>query len=696
MDPLVAASVRLQKLARRFGARLLVVVLAGLWVALRAAGASGSLNWIVLGLMVAFTAWLGASVRAQRRTQLEGESSLAFFWALITVTEALPGMLPDGVARAVTPLGFVVLMVGAAQTRARLRLAAYAAGLQLALYVASGQPGSLAELAVRLAFCGVFLGISGALFRRELARVQKWSEARLEAEVTRLRDDARAYRLVGGAESEEKAAQSAALEVGHAVDFALSVLRRSGGLDTAAYYTLEPGGRLTLRSAASERELARELSGTEGLFSIVAGRKERVELLGERAMTRSPVYRAREAIGGLGVVPHLVRDQVAGLLYVDRSSTEALSEATWASMEEAVQFIERTLDNERVFSRLERQAREQGKLYRAAEALSAATSEAAVIEAAVESAREIAAFDFAAVTLFHKKSGTHEICAVSGGNAEALVGVSFRQNAGLVSMVVANRHPLPYRGDFDAQRQVLFARGHDVVAMPSLLVLPLIVHDRVLGTLVLGSEQRGAFSEMVRPVLEVLASHMSVSLSNARMLKRLEEQATTDGMTGLLNKKTLIAAAERRIKVATRFGKPLSVLVADIDFFKKVNDTYGHDVGDVVIKGLGEVLKRAQRDTDLMGRFGGEEFVIVCEQTDENGALNLAERIRKELEVTTFQTDLGPLSVTCSIGVATFPHAGKDWDAIFKATDEALYVSKRSGRNRVTAWKPKLKGVGAA
>jgi diguanylate cyclase (GGDEF)-like protein len=111
---------------------------------------------------------------------------------------------------------------------------------------------------------------------------------------------------------------------------------------------------------------------------------------------------------------------------------------------------------------------------------------------------------------------------------------------------------------------------------------------------------------------------------------------------------------------------------------------------------MGEVLKRIKRDTDIVGRFGGEEFVIVCEHTDEAGARNLAERIRRELEGTMFQTELGPLSVTASIGVATFPVAGADYAQLFKATDEALYVAKRSGRNQVVAWSPRLKASGAA
>ena len=91
----------------------------------------------------------------------------------------------------------------------------------------------------------------------------------------------------------------------------------------------------------------------------------------------------------------------------------------------------------------------------------------------------------------------------------------------------------------------------------------------------------------------------------------------------------------------------------------------------------------------MVARFGGEEFVVLCEQTDEKGAMLLAERIREELGKTSFRTpQTASLSVTCSIGVATFPEAGGDWEALFKAADEALYVSKRSGRNRCTAWRP--------
>ena len=127
-------------------------------------------------------------------------------------------------------------------------------------------------------------------------------------------------------------------------------------------------------------------------------------------------------------------------------------------------------------------------------------------------------------------------------------------------MVVANRHPLPYRGVYQPSRQMVFDRHLSLPRVSSLIVLPLCDHDAALGTLILGSDQGGAFGEELRPTLEVLARHVAVSLANARMVKRLEELATTDGLTGLLNKRTLTEVARQKIRSAERFGKPLSVL----------------------------------------------------------------------------------------------------------------------------------------
>jgi diguanylate cyclase (GGDEF)-like protein len=382
--------------------------------------------------------------------------------------------------------------------------------------------------------------------------------------------------------------------------------------------------------------------------------------------------------------------KIRGLLVADRATDAPIPPREEAMLEEAARYAVRAIHNERVFLQLERAKVEQGKLYRASESLGAAKTEGDVIQAGVRSAREITSVDYAALTLFDPESRSHEIRATSGdfeeGDGTAHTGMRFRTNTGLVSMALENRHPLPYRGAYDDKKQIVFTRHIVPPKMPSILVLPLVAHERPLGTLVLGSRRRGAFGEAVRPTLEVLASHVAVSLEGARMVRRLEELATTDGLTGLLNKRALVDVAEQKITSARRFGRTFALLVIDIDHFKRVNDTFGHDAGDVIIKGLGEILRRAKRQTDAVGRFGGEEFVVLCEETDEAGALLLAERVRQELGKTTFVAAGKEILVTCSVGIATFPAAGASWEALFKAADTALYASKQGGRNRSTVF----------
>jgi diguanylate cyclase (GGDEF)-like protein len=395
------------------------------------------------------------------------------------------------------------------------------------------------------------------------------------------------------------------------------------------------------------------------------------------------------------VLPVLEHGKPVGVLLVESELGCALPESATSLLGEAADQVVRIVESERLFVSLQRAKTEQGKLYQAADMLAEARSEVSVIRAGVEAARQFASFDFAAVTLFHAEARKHEICAVSGPGATDLVGQMFPHNGGLVAMVVENQHPLPYKGEYHRSRQVVFSAELMLDDMPSLVILPLKVHDAALGTLVLGSHSAHAFGEGVRPTLEVLARHIAVSLANARMMKRLEDLATTDGMTGLLNKRALTDVARQKIRSAQRFKKPLSLIVGDIDHFKRVNDEYGHDVGDVVIQGFAKVLARSKRDTDAVARFGGEEFVVVCEETDARGALLLAERIRTELAQVEFHSPKGSFRVTCSLGVATLPAAGQDWESLFKCTDEALYVSKRTGRNRVTAWTPGLRGAAA-
>ncbi|MGB5524557.1 MAG: GGDEF domain-containing protein, partial [Polyangiales bacterium] len=204
-----------------------------------------------------------------------------------------------------------------------------------------------------------------------------------------------------------------------------------------------------------------------------------------------------------------------------------------------------------------------------------------------------------------------------------------------------------------------------------------------IGTLIVAAKRPGAFGAPVRATLQALSNHLAVAMANARLVRQLEELATTDGLTGCLNKRAFLDQIEQKLLAAQRFGRKLSLIVTDLDHFKAVNDTYGHAAGDRVLQALGQVLRRVKRETDIVARFGGEEFCVLCEETDSRGAQLLAERVREELEGTELQTELGPLRVTASLGVATFPDHASTAPDLFVQGDKALYEAKNRGRNQV-------------
>lgn len=703
--------------ARGFGTTL--AVLFGACLTLSEAGA---LPEAARPISLAFFA-LSLAVRAVRRLRRLAPRDtvrldLELFTHLTVLTYGAVLAAPGGLSGPYYPGIYALMMLAAAFARppAAVGTMLFAVGLEASLdRYALYRP--LSDLVPHAGLVVAFLALNLAVFRAEIARVRRLCRARLDGELTRMREDARSYRLIGAPTSAidpasspiasappgdpDRLLRSSVDQIHETLEFALRLVRRALGARSAALLWLKDGGQaLSLREISTDDAEIETgpFRAAQGLFGAALKNGEAVFLTGPRARRHVPFYKIAPAVESVCVVPVREHGTARGLLVVDRMAAEAYTNADLTFLAGVTDFALRTIENERVFVQLERAKVEQGKLYRAVDLLAAATTEAQVIEAGVNSAREFASFDFAVVTLFHRQGqqAVHEICAASGEGATELVGQSFRHNGGLVSMVIANRHPLPYRGDYDPSRQVVFTRRIRPPEMPSLVVLPLLVHDSALGSLVLGSNQKGAFGDAVRPTLEVLARHIAVSLANARMVKRLEDLATTDGLTGLLNKRTLIELSKQKLRSAERFDKPLSVLVCDLDHFKKINDVHGHDVGDLVIRGFSDVLRHTKRDTDIVGRFGGEEFVVVCEETDGDGAELLAERIRSELEDTTFHAKDGSLKVTCSVGVATYPRGGTEWDTLFKATDEALYVSKRTGRNRVTAWTPKLKGTAAA
>ncbi len=657
----------------------------------------------MLALLVALRGW--------RRTQAHDHalSRDVEIGALLVVTAFAIAVHADrqtsGITHALVYVAVGVLSAFAHPFATAVTVAA-AVGFEAALQACAFGGAAPRELASHALFMTAIAAVNLSSLRMEIARVRSASKKELDAERERMREEARSYRLLrptgeaarasgpgardAGSDGDERLLRSGVEEIQLSVLFALRLLRACLHVHTAMLLWLNERGtqlRISeLTSDAEDHELCQgPFAAGDGILGIVLAQRAPVALADLKPSYLLPHYQDRCPVEAVCAVPVFEHGALRGVLLVDRRGG-GFSAAEQELCEQAARFAARAIENERVFVQLERTRVEQGKLYRAVGRFAAAVSEQEVVEAGVSSASEITAVEFAAFTSFEPSDASHHVRAVRGDGARGLEGQRFASNTGLVSMALKNRHPLPYRGHYDPSHQVVFARELPAPDMPSLLVLPLVVHDEPLGTLVLASRRAQAFDDAARSMLDVLASHLGVSLANARMVRRLAEQATTDGLTGLLNKRALLDTAEHKLSGARRFGRQLSVLVCDIDHFKKVNDSYGHDVGDVVIKALGAIHQREKRLTDAVARFGGEEFVTLCEDTDAAGALLLAERIREELAATTFHAGTQEFRCTCSIGIATFPAAGRSWEELFKAADAALYVSKRAGRDRTTCW----------
>jgi diguanylate cyclase (GGDEF)-like protein len=194
-----------------------------------------------------------------------------------------------------------------------------------------------------------------------------------------------------------------------------------------------------------------------------------------------------------------------------------------------------------------------------------------------------------------------------------------------------------------------------------------------------------AFTGEEEDLLEYLAGQAVVSIENASLHETVERQAVTDELTGLANVRAFTSILDREIERRRRFDHPVGLVMIDLDDFKRVNDTYGHQQGDEVLAHVAWVLRDVSRDLDTVARYGGEELAVVLPQTDGSGAAQLAERMRRAIESLRIPRVgvSGTIEVTASFGVASVPENGVDRNALIAAADAALYAAKTGGKNRV-------------
>jgi diguanylate cyclase (GGDEF)-like protein len=213
----------------------------------------------------------------------------------------------------------------------------------------------------------------------------------------------------------------------------------------------------------------------------------------------------------------------------------------------------------------------------------------------------------------------------------------------------------------------------------SYLCVPMLAHGEALGVLTLSP----APDDVLATRAERFAEQIGLAVANLRLRDSLRTQAVRDGLTGLYNRRYFEEAAERELARAKRYHRQLSMMVLDVDHFKRFNDTHGHDAGDSLLREVGQLLRSSVRQSDVACRYGGEEFVLILPESSPEEALRRANQIREafhRLGLSHHGKALGSVSV--SIGIAAYPDHGLERDVIVRSADAALYRAKHEGRDR--------------
>jgi diguanylate cyclase (GGDEF)-like protein len=217
------------------------------------------------------------------------------------------------------------------------------------------------------------------------------------------------------------------------------------------------------------------------------------------------------------------------------------------------------------------------------------------------------------------------------------------------------------------------------------LCLPLVTQGEVIGLLYFESlSTQELISKSQQQLIDRIGEQIALALSNVRLRETLRRQSIVDPLTGLFNRRYMDETFKRELLRAERKNVPLALIMLDLDHFKRVNDTFGHDAGDAILKNVAQAIRANIRESDLACRFGGEELAIILPECDAETAIERAEKIRVAIASIDVQHGGRPLgSATASLGVAVFPKHGRDSEALLHAADQALYQAKQAGRNRV-------------
>jgi diguanylate cyclase (GGDEF)-like protein len=396
-------------------------------------------------------------------------------------------------------------------------------------------------------------------------------------------------------------------------------------------------------------------------------------------------------------VPLIWQGVVTGLLTIDgfkpgmysqREADLALTFAHQAAI---------AIENARLYEETQSALEKAEALYQAAHSLITVDNLQEVLRTIANGA--IRALDASAVTLIVtdlSEQTVEYLEAVTADDMAVTQKLSFAELwEGLTGWVLRNKKPaLSLKGFPDPRESPSVQRRRRETGAGSIIVAPLLFRDKLLGTMTaINHVDKPDFELDDVEIMLALANKASIAIQNARLFEEMHHLATTDGLTGLYTRRYFFERGEEIIQQASETGQAVSAIMVDVDYFKQFNDRYGHAVGDRVLQVVADSCRQEVRESDLVGRYGGEEFVILLPNTSLSKAKTVAERLRERLAFSPLFVEDHTLTLTISAGVAELSSDTSTLWTLVNAADQALYRAKGNGRNRVCVWDPSMESA---
>lgn len=680
--------------------------------------ATGQLSWSAMA-QGSLAAWLYPPVALcflvlTLRSEAAGDGVESRMWTLLTSVGAGVA-LSGGQHGELYPLFYLFWVAAPTWLNPILRLAPLAfayVGLELAMLCAAPHfDGAL--LIEHLVFSLLFVGTHRLVFGGYLKWLERQQQANLAEQKQAFVQDAQDFRLgrsdsKRGQNPNDAGVQAAVASVHATIDFELDLLVQAVDLHSAVILWADPDREKYCWQIKAQRGTSafrdQQDLALAGFLSPLLQGEAMLHFQGSLPTFHAFYYRdpAPPIQSLCAVAVSGGEEGPEGILLLDRLGPQPFSQAELAIFQRAAEHLGRSVAQERAFAQIDRQKHNHAQLYAASVRLSQALDLAQVQQSSLEALSLLLPSELA--LLFAVEQETHPdpqiaLKAQRVSSAQPMEqrpwqssvqawssGARLQSEAGMVGAARKNRvvvaPPCPASSGVK-----VFGDDSPVDDLGSIAIFPLSHAEQCGAVAVLMSRKPDAFSEHAMSLARILVHQIGAALQNARLYDQMQRQATTDGLTGLANHRSFQARLEESIAFARRSEQPLSVILTDIDHFKKVNDTHGHPVGDAVLREVASVLASLARKHDLVARYGGEEFVLLLPGSDAYAAQHLAERLREAVAERLMSSKEGDFRVTLSLGIAQWGIDAQSRQELIDRADQALYACKEGGRNCVRLWR---------